>query len=78
MRRSVLLVAACTAFVVVFALTHVTSRPPAPPGIVWILGGEFTMDTDSDLGWPDEKSSHRVKVNGFFVDVGFRCGKSSD
>src|SRR5262245_3287986 len=43
------------------------SPPPsqeAPPGMVWVPGGEFSMGTDSDLGWPDEKPAHRVKVDG--------------
>jgi sulfatase modifying factor 1 len=39
-----------------------------PPGMVWIRGGEFTMGTDSDLGWPDEKPAHRVRVDGFWMD----------
>jgi len=36
--------------------------------MVWIPGGEFTMGTDSDLGWADEKPAHRVEVDGFFMD----------
>ena len=36
----------------------------APPGMVWVPGGEFTMGTDSDLGWPEEKPAHRVRVDG--------------
>jgi formylglycine-generating enzyme required for sulfatase activity len=36
--------------------------------MVWIPGGEFTMGTDSDLGWPDEKPAHRVRVDGFWMD----------
>jgi sulfatase modifying factor 1 len=35
---------------------------------VWIPGGEFTMGTDSELGWPDEKPAHRVYVDGFWMD----------
>jgi formylglycine-generating enzyme len=41
---------------------------PAPAGMLWIPGGEFTMGTDSDLGWADEKPSHRVRVDGFWMD----------
>ncbi len=26
------------------------------------------MGTNSELGWPDEKPAHRVRVDGFFVD----------
>jgi formylglycine-generating enzyme required for sulfatase activity len=40
----------------------------SPPGMVWIPGGEFTMGTDSDLGWSDEKPAHRVRVDGFWMD----------
>lgn len=45
--------------------------PPAenPPGMVWIPGGEFTMGTDSDLGWQEEKPAHRVAVEGFWMDL---------
>lgn len=37
-------------------------------GMIWIEGGEFTMGTDSELGWPDEKPAHRVRVDGFWID----------
>lgn len=40
----------------------------APAGMVWVPGGEFTMGTDSKLGWPDEKPAHRVRVNRFWMD----------
>lgn len=39
-----------------------------PPGMAWIPGGEFTMGTDSPLGWEDEKPAHRVRVDGFLMD----------
>jgi formylglycine-generating enzyme len=44
--------------------------PPAdaPPGMVWVPGGEFTMGTDSELGWADEKPAHRVRLDGFWID----------
>lgn len=40
----------------------------APKGMVWIPGGEFVMGTSSELGWPDEKPAHKVKVSGFWID----------
>ncbi len=40
-----------------------------PPGMVWISGGEFTMGTNSKLGWLDEKPAHRVRVDGFWMDA---------
>ncbi|HEV3339233.1 MAG TPA: SUMF1/EgtB/PvdO family nonheme iron enzyme [Pirellulales bacterium] len=45
----------------------------APPGMVWIPGGEFRMGTDLPCAWPDERPAHLVKVRGF----GFRCVRSS-
>ena len=36
--------------------------------MVWIPGGEFTMGTDSELGRPEEKPAHRVRVDGFWMD----------
>ena len=38
------------------------------PGMRWIAGGEFTMGTDDEAGWPDEKPAHRVRVDGFWID----------
>lgn len=43
-------------------------RANAVPGMVWIPGGEFTMGTDADMGWPEEKPAHRVNVDGFLID----------
>jgi formylglycine-generating enzyme required for sulfatase activity len=36
--------------------------------MVWVPGGEFTMGTDSEGTWPDEKPAHRVRVDGFWMD----------
>jgi formylglycine-generating enzyme required for sulfatase activity len=41
---------------------------PPPAGMVWIPGGEFTMGTDLEMGWADEKPAHRVRVDGFWID----------
>lgn len=62
-------------FAVTFALVTWSNHrrsplaPEAPPGMVWIPGVEFTVGTDSELGWPDEKPAHRVRVDGFWMDV---------
>lgn len=40
-----------------------------PPGMVWISGGEFTMGSDDPEAKKDEKPSHRVKVDGFYMDA---------
>src|SRR5262249_25635270 len=57
---------AIAAFALAFAGTKLWNAPP--PGMVWIPGGEFTMGTDSKLGWPAEKPAHRVRVDGFWMD----------
>ena len=41
----------------------------APEGMVWVPGGEFWMGTDSKDAWPDEQPAHKVRVDGFFIDV---------
>jgi formylglycine-generating enzyme len=47
--------------------------PPAtavdPSGMIWIPGGEFEFGTNSELGWPDEKPAHRVRLDGFWMDA---------
>src|SRR5262245_22433101 len=50
------------------ALGRVELPSEAPPGMVWIPGGEFTMGTDDQIGWQDEKPAHRVRVDGFWMD----------
>jgi formylglycine-generating enzyme required for sulfatase activity len=66
-RNLMLVVLAAVAFGAAFAATKLFNKPPS--GMVWIPGGEFTMGTDSELGWPDEKPAHRVRVDGFFIDA---------
>jgi len=39
---------------------------PPFPGMVWIPGGEFTMGSDNH--YPEEAPSHRVWVDGFWID----------
>src|SRR5262245_906280 len=39
-----------------------------PSGMVWIPGGEFVMGRDKD-GRADEAPAHKVKVDGFWMDV---------
>ena len=40
----------------------------APPGMVWVPGGEFTMGSDDH--YPEEAPAHRVAVDGFWMDRG--------
>jgi len=69
------LAVALMAFGVVFGATkgwqayRASAVPPAPPGMVWIPGGEFTMGTDDEQGWTDEKPPHPVRVGGFWMDA---------
>ena len=68
MSRTIILFAvALAAFGGAYLATSFTNG--APEGMVWIPGGEFTMGTNDDIGWPDEKPAHRVKVSGFNMDV---------
>jgi formylglycine-generating enzyme required for sulfatase activity len=69
MSRTVYLFAlAVGAFAASYAAVKLSQHHSAPAGTVWIPGGEFTMGTDSDLGWPEEKPAHRVRVDGFWMD----------
>ncbi|MEM0914373.1 MAG: formylglycine-generating enzyme family protein [Planctomycetota bacterium] len=40
----------------------------APPGMVWVPGGAFTMGSDAPGAWPNEGPPHRVRVDGFWMD----------
>src|SRR5207249_4333476 len=42
---------------------------PAPPGMAWIPGGEFTMGSVLEIARADEKPEHRVRVEGFWMDT---------
>ena len=62
-----------TAFAVTYCIVRYSTSASQvitapPPGMTWIAGGEFSMGTDTDLGWPDEKPAHRVRVSGFWID----------
>jgi len=39
-----------------------------PQGMVWVPPGEFTMGSNSPEAKRDEKPTHRVKVDGFWMD----------
>ena len=54
--------------IVLVAACAVGRRPSAPPGMVWIPGGEFEMGSDSVFDRPEEKPAHRVRVSGFWMD----------
>src|SRR5688572_31789198 len=49
--------------------TQPTSAHDRPAGMVWIAGGEFTIGTDDTNSMPNERPAHRVRVDGFWMDV---------
>jgi len=71
MKRQLLMLGlAVSAFAIAYATTTaLKTTAKRTEGMVWIPGGEFTMGTDSALGWPDEKPAHRVRVGGFWMDT---------
>jgi sulfatase modifying factor 1 len=44
-------------------------KTPAPQDMAWIPGGEFTMGTDDSESMANERPAHRVKVDGFWMDI---------
>jgi formylglycine-generating enzyme len=44
-------------------------RGLAPPGMVWIPGGSFTMGGQDEYATEAEKPAHQVRVDGFFMDA---------
>ena len=53
-------------------LAAATAKPPAsgvaPPGMVWIPGGEFAQGSDEEM-FEDARPVHQVSVDGFFMDA---------
>ncbi len=45
------------------------SHRASPPGMVLIRSGEFTMGTDNPSRFPNERPAHRVRVEGFWIDI---------
>src|SRR5262245_11166444 len=65
-RYGLLVLLGVGAFTATYALVRATHQ--SPPGMVWIPGGVFTMGSDDELAWPDEKPAHRARVAGFWMD----------
>src|SRR4051794_33892639 len=40
-----------------------------PPGMAWVPGGEFLMGSDDPQAAPAERPAHRVRVDGFWMDL---------
>src|SRR5277367_2854180 len=70
-----------------FAPTVVNNSPapdPAPKGMVWIPGGEFSMGAEDPRGMPgggmqsmdDSRPIHRVYGDGFWTDATDEIGRA--
>jgi formylglycine-generating enzyme required for sulfatase activity len=46
-----------------------SARHAHPAGMVWVPGGEFSMGSTDPLARKDESPVHRVRVDGFWMDV---------
>lgn len=62
-----LLAVLLTAMLATAASADSTAIPPT--GSVWVPEGEFEMGWDGPEGRPDERPAHRVRVDGFWIDV---------
>ncbi|HEU4678092.1 MAG TPA: SUMF1/EgtB/PvdO family nonheme iron enzyme, partial [Terrimicrobiaceae bacterium] len=40
-----------------------------PAGMVWIASGELTMGSDQPGSRKNERPSHRVSIDGFWIDT---------
>jgi formylglycine-generating enzyme len=49
----------------------IAADPPGgkPPGMAWMPGGEFWMGSNDPQAAPAEHPAHRVRVDGFWMDV---------
>jgi sulfatase modifying factor 1 len=56
------------AFAGTFGVIKFLQRDSAPPGMVWISGGEFTMGSNDPDALPAERPAHRVRVDPFWMD----------
>ncbi len=68
------LLVACAALVAWLAVSWGRVTPAAPQvhivdGMAWIAPGSFRMGSDSRMAQPNEKPTHVVVVDGFWMDV---------
>jgi formylglycine-generating enzyme required for sulfatase activity len=70
MTRAITLgVVALGAFAAAYGIVRYAEHASAPPGMVWIAGGEFTMGNNDPEANAQERPAHRVRVDGFWMDV---------
>jgi formylglycine-generating enzyme len=67
-RLANLVLVAGLGFALTFGVVRLAQHFSKPADMVWIPGGEFTMGTNDQDAWPDEKPAHRVRVDGFWMD----------
>jgi formylglycine-generating enzyme len=67
-RPLILALAALAAIGAVYGAVRLFNYEPAPPGMVWVPGGEFTMGSDAEYAGEQERPAHRVRLDGFFID----------
>ena len=60
---------AAAAFATTFGVVKLLHSQSTPLGMVWIPGGGFTMGSELPDARPDERPTHRVIVNGFWMDA---------
>lgn len=61
---------ALVGFAVAFAATRYAGRAPtAPPGMVYVAGGEFTMGNGAPDAPRHETPTRRVRLSSFFIDA---------
>jgi sulfatase modifying factor 1 len=48
---------------------EITAPGAAPPGMVWVPGGEFLMGDEGEYSSDAEKPVHRVRIGGVFMDA---------
>jgi formylglycine-generating enzyme required for sulfatase activity len=70
---AILLSLGLVAFALTYAIVKLAGHAPgsgqaAPPGMVWIRGGEFTMGSNDPHASRAEGPAHRVRVDGFWMD----------
>jgi sulfatase modifying factor 1 len=53
----------------VMRVSQTKAPAAAPPGMVWIPGGTFTMGSDWERAKPDEKPAHLVELDGYWIDA---------
>jgi len=68
LRLAVAILFAPLAALLVFLVLRASAAPAAPPGMVHIPGGEFTMGTAAQTRQENEQPAHRVLLDGFFMD----------